>query len=93
MVLEGEFKFLKLEQRERKESEKLKDENKHYYILNLLDEENNPVKFYSFNYETSAKLIDICKDVKSLQDLLVKFSLEFSNNNWNVRLIDVSARY
>lgn len=93
MLLEGEFKFLKLEQKERKESEKLKDENKHYYILNLLDEENNPVKFYSFNYETSSKLIEICKDVKSLQDLLVKFSLDFSNNNWNVRLIDVSVTF
>ena len=32
-------------------------------------------------------------DVKSLQDLLIKFSLEFSNNNWNVRLVDVSAQY
>lgn len=93
MVLEGEFKFLKLEQKERKESEKLSAENKHYYILNLLDEDNTPVKFYSFNYEVSSKLIDLSKRISSLQDLLVKFSLEFSNNNWNVRLIDVVDNY
>ena len=93
MVLEGEFKYLKLERRERKESEKLKEENKYYYILNCLDEDNTPVKFYSFNYETSSKLVSMLNDVKSLQDLLIKFSLDFSNNNWNVRLIDVSAQY
>lgn len=91
MILSDEFKFLSLQAVKRKNSEELKDTEKFFYIINLLDRENNPVKFYSFDNDINAQLVKSIntQELKGLQDCLVHFELLFSNNNWNVRLINI----
>ena len=93
MVFEEEFKFLKVDRRERKESEKLKDENKYYFVIHLLDKDNNPCSFFSFNSELNKNILADLSNVKGLQDVLVKFELVFNNNNWNVRLLNIDFSY
>lgn len=91
MKISDNFKFLSLQAVKRKNSEELKDTEKFFYIINLLDKENNPVKFYSFDNDINAQLIKSIntQELKGLQDCLVHFELVFSNNNWNVRLINI----
>lgn len=93
MVFEEEFKFLKVDRRERKESEKLKDENKYYFVIHLLDKDNNPCSFFSFNSELNKNILADLSNVKGLQDVLVKFELVFNNNIWNVRLLNIDFSY
>ena len=91
MKISDDFKFLSLQAVKRKNSEELKDTEKFFYIINLLDKENNPVKFYSFDNDINAQLVKSIntQELKGLQDCLVHFELVFSNNNWNVRLINI----
>lgn len=91
MKISDDFKFLSLQAVKRKNAEELKDTEKFFYIINLLDKENNPVKFYSFDNDINAQLVKSIntQELKGLQDCLVHFELVFSNNNWNVRLINI----
>ena len=91
MKLSDDFKFLSLQAVKRKNAEELKAEEQFFYIINLLDKENNPVKFYSFDNSINAQLIKSInsQELKGLQDCLVHFELVFSNNNWNVKLINI----
>lgn len=93
MIIQNEFKFLKLEQMQRKPKEEEKNVVKYYYVLNVLDADNNPVKFFSFNEDENAKLVTVLGSVKGLQDILIKFDLSFNNNNWNVRLLNVESQF
>ena len=91
MKLSDDFKFLSLQAVKRKNAEELKDTEKYFYIINLLDKENNPVKFYSFDNDINNRLVKSIntQELKGLQDCLVHFELFFSNNNWNVKLINI----
>ena len=91
MKLSDDFKFLSLQAVKRKNAEELKAEEQFFYIINLLDKENNPVKFCSFDNSINAQLIKSInsQELKGLQDCLVHFELVFSNNNWNVKLINI----
>ena len=91
MKLSDDFKFLSLQAVKRKNAEELKAEEQFFYIINLLDKENNPVKFYSFDNSINAQLIKSInsQELKGLQDCLVHFELVFSNNNWSVKLINI----
>ena len=91
MKLSDDFKFLSLQAVKRKNAEELKDTEKYFYIINLLDKENNPVKFYSFDNDINNRLVKSIntQELKGLQDCLVHFELLFSNNNWNVKLINI----
>ena len=91
MKLSDDFKFLSLQAVKRKNAEELPANEQFFYIINLLDRENNPVKFYSFDNNINAQLIKSInsQELKGLQDCLVHFELLFSNNNWNVKLINI----
>lgn len=91
MKISEDFKFLSLQAIKRKNAEELKADEQFFYIINLLDKENNPVKFYSFNNDINNQLIKSInsQELKGLQDCLVHFELLFSNNNWNVRLLNI----
>ncbi len=91
MKISDDFKFLSLQAVKRKNTEELKPEEQFFYIINLLDKENNPVKFYSFDNNINSQLIKSINsgELKGLQDCLVHFELLFSNNNWNVKLINI----
>lgn len=87
MVYEEEFKFLNVQRVQRKEG------NKFFCIVNLLDPSNNPVKFYSFDENFNNTVLSDLSNVKGLQDVLVKFELAYSNNNWNVKLLNIDFEY
>lgn len=91
MILEQDFKFLNLQSVRRKEAEKYKPEEQYFYIVNFLDNENNPVRFFSFNADLNNNLTYAIQNKKlvGLQDCLVKFELNYANGNWNVSLKDV----
>lgn len=91
MVLEEDFKFLNLQSVRRKEAEKYKAEEQYFYILNFLDNDNNPVRFFSFNADLNNNLTYAIQNklLVGLQNCLVKFDLNCNNGNWNVALKDV----
>ena len=69
MKLSEEFKFLNVQSVKRKNVEGLKPEEQYFYIINLLDKENNPVKFYSFDNSLNT---EINWNVR-LEDLKIKY--------------------
>lgn len=91
MKLTDDFKFLSLQAVKRRNAEELPANEQFFYIINLLDRDNNPVKFYSFDSNINDQLVKSINSqkLKGLQDCLVHFELLFSNNMWNVRLINI----
>lgn len=88
MEFNGIFKFLKLEQMKRKNSEELKEDEKYFYIMNLLDNNNNPCRFFIFNKELINKIIN--SGFVGFQDLNCTVKVSFVNNNWQVSLLDIN---
>lgn len=84
----GTFTFLGLEIKERKNADKLKEDERHYGILSLLDEKNVPCKFFIFKSEVLEKLLEI--RFEALQKIEIKYEVVFINNSWNVRLVDIN---
>lgn len=81
MEFEENFKVLNYEVRKRKEGED------NFVILNALDINNNPCKFFVFNKDAVNKFLNT--QFAGLQDVLITFKLAFSNNIWNVTLLDI----
>lgn len=95
MKIRDEFKFLNVSSVKRKNVEGLKPEEQYFYIVNLLDKENNPVRFFSFDNNLNNDLTKNIQsgNVKGLQNVLVDFELVFNNNNWNVKLDNLTFKY
>lgn len=83
-----EFKFLNFELMKKKNANDLPEDEKNFIILNLLDKNNNPCRFFVFDKDVMKKILT--SGFLGLQLLNVSFKLQFSNNNWNVRLVDIS---
>ena len=83
------FKFLNLQLQKRKNASELPVDEQHYAILNLLDEKNNPVRFFVFKKEIIEKLLS--QNFETLQDVDVTYECLFLNNNWTVRLVDING--
>ncbi len=88
MEFNEEFKFLNLEVMKKKNSNDLKEDERNFLILNLLDKNNNPCRFFVFNIDVMKKILSA--GYVGLQVLNVIFKLQFNNNNWTVRLVDVN---
>lgn len=86
MKYQENFKFLKADLMKRKKTEENKTESE-FMVLHLLDNENNPCRFFVFNKETIEKVKNY--GFVGLQDVIISFELIF-NNNWNVKLIDIA---
>lgn len=87
MEYQEEFKFLGLESIKRKNSENLNEEEKYFFKLNLLDKKYNPCSFLVFNKDLIKKLRNT--QFAGLQLLTITFDLIYTNNNWNVKLVDL----
>ncbi len=83
-----EFKFLNLEVMKKKNANELKEEEKNFLIINLLDKNNNPCRFFVFATDIMKKILT--SNYVGLQVLQVCFKVQFINNNWAVRLVDIS---
>ena len=95
MIFEEEFKFLNIQKLNKRETEGLSDDEKYFLIISVLDKENFPCKFYSFDKDLNKSLLLNSQNgvIKGLQDCLIKFSLNFNNNNWSVKLEDILFDY
>lgn len=90
MEVQTNFKFLNLQEIMRKNTSELADGEKSFIKLNLLDNQNNYCSFMIFNKSIKDKIIKM--QLKSLQDLLIKFKVVYNNNNWQVLFVDCDIR-
>ena len=88
MEFQDNFKFLKLEQMQRKNAEELKESERTFFIIHLLDKDNNACRFFIFNKDLMNKVVNL--GLVGLQDILVTAKVSFNNNNWQVNLIDIN---
>lgn len=85
MKIEQNFKFLKVELMKKKKTEENQKETQ-FLILNLLDEDNNPCRFFVFNTDLISKITK--SSFLGLQDVICTLEIKF-NNNWSVNLLDI----
>lgn len=88
MEFQDNFKFLKLEQMKRKNVEQLKESDRIFFVIHLLDKENNACRFFIFNKDLMAKVANM--NLAGLQDVLLTMKVSFVNNSWQVNLIDIN---
>lgn len=99
MRFQENFKFLNVEIMKRKKTKENQEENQEgnqegnqeeskFLILNLLDNENYPIRFFVFNEDLIEKVLQ--NQYVGLQDILIDFALIFKDNKWSVRLLDVN---
>ena len=89
MQNKSNFKFLNVTLQLRKNASSLAEDERHYAIVNLLDEKNNPVRFFVFKKEIIQKVLS--QKLETLQDVIVDYECIFMNNNWTVRLVDMNG--
>ena len=89
MEFQENFKFLNFELMNRKNAESLPEDERKFIILNILDKNNNPCKFIIFNKDLVKKFYSL--GLQGLQDIKILFKLEYSNNMWNVRPLDINS--
>ena len=89
MKVSQEFKFLKIQSLQRK------DNTGYFYIINLLDLDNNPVRLYSFDNDVNNQLTKDINEgkLKSLQNILLDLDLTQNDKGWNVKLGNYSLKY
>ena len=89
MEQSSNFKFLNMQEISRKNANELKEEERTFLKINLLDYENNPCSFMIFG-DKKQKILDM--NLQSLEDLVITYRIFYSNNKWNVSFIDVDVR-
>lgn len=85
MKFEQNFKFLKAELMKKKKTEENQKETQ-FLLLNLLDDNNNPCRFFVFNADLINKILN--SNFLGLQDVICTIEVKF-NNNWSVNLLDI----
>lgn len=86
MEFQEQFKFLNLQLIERKNASELKEEDRKFIKINLLDKLNNPCSFFIFNKDLMTKVLS--NNYAGLSDLLITFELVY-NNSWHVKVVDI----
>lgn len=81
------FKFLNLQIMQRKNADKLPEDERNFLVVNFLDLNCNPCRFFVFNKDLMKKMLST--KYSGLQDLVVTFTVTYSNDNWHVNLVDV----
>ena len=91
MTLNSNFKFLNVQKINRKKKEGETIEPSAFFKINLLDDENNPCAFYSFDDSLNGYIETAITQnkIKGLQDCKVTFEIYYSNDNWRVRLVNI----
>ena len=89
MEYSSNFKVLNIQEIARRNSEELKEEDKTFLKLNLLDFNNNPCSFMIFGKDKN-KVLEL--DLKSLEDVVITFGVNYNKDRWNVNFIDIDIR-
>ncbi len=88
MEYQEEFKFLNVQVVRRKNADELKEEDRNFLIINLLDNKNNPCRFFIFDKNVMEKVLS--SSYVGLQVLYITFDVVYNNQNWAVKLVDVN---
>lgn len=88
MQYQEEFKFLNFEVMQRKNANELKEEDRNFLLIRLLDKNNNPCRFFVFNKDLMKKIL--AANYVGLQLLMITFEVSYKNENWTVRLVDIN---
>lgn len=89
MEYSSNFKFLSLQEIGRKNTENLKENEKTFLKINLLDQDMNPCSFMIFG-DKKDKVINL--GLTNLIDVIVTYKIIYSNNKWNVSFVDMGIR-
>ena len=89
MEYSSSFKFLSLQEIERKNTENLKENEKTFLKINLLDQDMNPCSFMIFG-DKKDKVINL--GLTNLIDVIITYKIIYSNNKWNVSFVDMDIR-
>ena len=88
MEFKSNFKFLNLQVMQRKNANELPEDEKNYLIINLLDNGNNPCRFFIFNKDLMKKILST--SYLGLQELEIAFELNYSKDAWHVKVVDIN---
>lgn len=89
MNFQNEFRFLNFQVIKRKNADELPEGQKSFVKVNLLDMQNNPCAFVIFDNTVIEKLKN--SQIGSLGKIICSIDLSYSNDKWNVKLIDFSV--
>lgn len=89
MKISQEFKFLKIESLTRKDNSGV------FYIIRLIDTDNNPVRLFSFNNNINAEFTKNINEgkLKLFQNILIDLDISQNEKGWNVKLNNFSLKY
>lgn len=90
MKIKKEFTLLKVDAKERTD----KNQNKStYLVINVLDDDLNPCKFFCFRDEIVKSIISDIQNAKALSKVLIDFDLTYNDKIWNCNVDSVLFNY
>lgn len=89
MEYSSNFKILNIQEITRRNADELKEEDKTFLKLNLLDYNNNPCSFMIFG-KYKNKVLEL--DLNALEDVVITFGVNYNKDRWNVNFIDIDIR-
>ena len=89
MEYSSNFKILNIQEIARRNSDELKEEDKTFLKLNLLDYNNNPCSFMIFGKDKN-KVLEL--GLNSFDDVVITFLVNYNKDRWNVNFIDIDVR-
>ena len=89
MEYSSNFKILNIQEIARRNADELKEEDKTFLKLNLLDCNNNPCSFMIFG-KYKNKVLEL--DLNALEDVVITFGVNYNKDRWNVYFIDIDIR-
>ena len=89
MEYSSNFKILNIQEIARRNSDELKEEDKTFLKLNLLDYNNNPCSFIIFGKDKN-KVLEL--GLNSFDDVVITFGVNYNKDRWNVYFIDIDVR-
>ena len=90
MQIEKEFTLLHITKKNRTTKD---NKNQDYLIIDVLDEELNPCKFFVFNEEIVNQILNDSANAKALQKVLIKCDFTYNGSLWNCNLIEMLFTY
>ena len=89
MEYSSNFKILNIQEIVRRNADELKEEDKTFLKLNLLDYNNNPCSFMIFG-KYKNKVLEL--NLNALEDVVITFGVNYNKDRWNVNFIDIDIR-
>ena len=90
MEYSSNFRVLNIQEIARKNAMELKEDERTFLKLNLLDYNNNPCSFMIFG-ENKRKVLELGLN-DALEEVVITFSVIYSKDRWNVNFVAIDLR-